>query len=58
MGRDDKRSSGYRPSWKTDVMVTLKKHGFKPMTAQERAKKVKTPATCNVHYLSKPAKRS
>jgi hypothetical protein len=39
-------------------MVTLKKHGFKPMTAQERAKKVKTPATCNVHYLSKPAKRS
>lgn len=58
MGSDHQRSSGYRPSWKTDVMATLKKYGFKPMTTEERAKKLKPPlpATSNVRYLPKRTK--
>ncbi len=53
MGRNDERDSRYRPSWDTDVMATLKKHGFKRTTARERVKK---PTTDNVRYLTKPAK--
>lgn len=55
MSRDDeKHPPRYRPSWNTDIMATLKKHGFKPTSAQERARKSKfaSPPTENVRYLA------
>jgi hypothetical protein len=41
MSRDDQKNFRYTPSWCTDVMSTLKKHGFRKMTVNERAKKLK-----------------
>ena len=58
MGREQQTNPGYKPSWNTDVMDTLKRHGFKPMTKEERAKKLKAPlrSSTNVCYLPKRGK--